>query len=86
VSPRRKRPYSPFESGYRSYSGTLDHEVTVAEVRAALPSWTELWDGRDGTKAVSVKKVLGQEAWQVRIIAKGGKFLPVPTLFPEAHP
>lgn len=81
---RKKAPPDPFQSGYRLFSGTLDHEVTVEQVKAALPRHTELWDGRDGTKAVSVTKIPGTpEVWRVRVIAKGGRFLHIPTLFPE---
>lgn len=84
TSRRKKKTVHPFRSGYRQFSGTLDHAVTVEEVKAALPRHTELWDGRDGTKAVTVQAVPGKPpVWKVIVIAKGGPFLHIPTLFPE---
>lgn len=80
---RKKAPASPFRSGYKTYGGTLERAITVNEVKAALPRHAELWDERDGTKAITVKKVPGQEAWVIRIIARGGNTLHVPALFAE---
>lgn len=81
-SKRKTRPASPFRSGYKMFAGVIDKEVTVEQVKAALPRHAELWDGRDGTKAVTVKRIDGKPpVWQIRIIARGGSALHMPTLF-----
>lgn len=78
---RKTKPPHPLRSGYRMYQGTTDKEVTVEQIKAALPRGTELWDERDGTKSITVKKFPGAQAWQIRIIARGGQHLHMPSLF-----